>query len=133
MKFFYQISFLAIFALSAATAFANTTVCSSSDSKLSYNQFSPNGGPERPSTENLTLDGQTLINVSFPGGAAVRIADISFNDDPVWSQVTTTGNNQIRLLLRKVTVSQVTNGLSAALFDDFVFCRSNVYVGPPVP
>lgn len=122
----------AISALLTPAAFANSIVCSSSDSKLSFNQDTSNGGPYRPMTESLVLNGETLISFTFPGGADFKVADTNFSDHPVWSKTTTNGNIETTLSLTNLVVIRNDAGL-APLFSDLVFCRSEVYVGPPVP
>ena len=72
-------------------------------------QFSsgfPNGGAARPPTESLVLDGETLISITFPGGANLRIAETSSRHDTVWSQTTTSGNTRTTLSVKSLKVSR---------------------------
>lgn len=124
----------AVFALAGQTAFANATVCSSSDSRLSYRHESPNGGPARPPTESLVLDGQTLISITWPGGAMIRIAEISFAAETEWSKTTTFGHTRSTSYLVNATVTRDdASGTALPVFNDLVFCTDDVYIGPPIP
>ncbi len=88
----------------------------------------------RPATESLVLDGETLINFSWPGGANIKIADISFATETVWSKTNVGQNNSVTLSLINAMVTRPdASGSPVPVFNDLVFCRDDVYTGPPIP
>lgn len=134
MKISYLVVVLTVSALFASPAFSNSTECSSSDSRLVFKSETPNGGPMRPGTESLVLDGETLISFTWPGGANLKIAEISFAPETVWSKTTASHNNSVTQYLVKAAVSRLdASGSALPVFDDLVFCREDRYTGPPIP
>ena len=134
MKILNLFGALAISALTMSAALANSTVCASSDSKLSFSQHSSNGGPALRPTESLILNGETLISITFPGGADLKLADTNFADQPVWSQTSYSGNTRTTLSVKSLSVTRLdASGSALPVFNELVFCRDDVYVGPPIP
>lgn len=120
---------LALFGTTSAVA--GSFDCTTSDGALVYNYSFSNGGAQRPPTEKLVLNGETLIDKSFPGGATIQLASFQVESEVSSEAPVIAGNMKTTKSINQVKV--VLKSTNATAFEGNASCTHAVYIGPPIP